>query len=91
MRYHRVSTPCQQCECFQKTGSFKIRGAMNAVKKLDADKKTKGVATHSSGNFGQALAYAAQTEGVPAYIVMVRGNQLHQIVGLTLVLGSLMS
>ncbi len=43
---------------------------MNAVLSLSDEEKTKGVATHSSGNHGQALAWAAKQMGIPAYIVM---------------------
>jgi threonine dehydratase len=59
-----------KCEMFQKTGSFKIRGAMNAVLHLTVEEKEKGVITHSSGNFAQALAYAARQAGIKAVIVM---------------------
>jgi len=59
-----------KCENFQKTGSFKIRGAMNAVLSLSKDELKKGIVTHSSGNFAQALAYAASRIGVKAKIVM---------------------
>ena len=59
-----------KCENLQKTGSFKIRGASNAVLSLRAEKLNKGVATHSSGNFAQALARSAQLAGVKAFIVM---------------------
>ncbi|XP_027964998.1 serine racemase isoform X3 [Eumetopias jubatus] len=62
-----------KCELFQKTGSFKIRGALNAIKGLTpatSEEKPKAVVTHSSGNHGQALAYAAKLEGIPAYIVV---------------------
>jgi len=59
-----------KCENFQKTGSFKARGAMNSVLQLSAEQKKKGVDTHSSGNHGQALAWAAKMAGVQAYIVM---------------------
>lgn len=59
-----------KCENFQKTGSFKIRGAMNAVLSLNNEQKSKGVITHSSGNFAQALAYAAKQAGIKAKIVM---------------------
>src|SRR5476651_1491048 len=59
-----------KCENFQKTGSFKYRGATNAVQKLDAASAARGVVTHSSGNHGQALARAAQVRGIPATIVM---------------------
>uniref|UniRef100_A0A9L0KHB9 Serine racemase n=2 Tax=Equus asinus TaxID=9793 RepID=A0A9L0KHB9_EQUAS len=62
-----------KCEQFQKTGSFKIRGALNAIRNLipaTSEEKPKAVVTHSSGNHGQALAYAAKLEGIPAYIVV---------------------
>lgn len=59
-----------KCENFQKVGAFKYRGATNAVQSLTANQKEKGVATHSSGNHGQALAKAAQIAGTKAYIVM---------------------
>ncbi|XP_075710275.1 serine racemase isoform X2 [Rhinoderma darwinii] len=58
-----------KCELLQKTGSFKIRGALNAVKSLQSDKHT-AVVTHSSGNHGQALALAAQIMGIPAHVVV---------------------
>ncbi len=59
-----------KCENFQKTGSFKIRGAMNAVLSKTGDELKRGVLTHSSGNFAQALAYAASCLGIKAAIVM---------------------
>ncbi|MBL7848783.1 MAG: pyridoxal-phosphate dependent enzyme [Cyclobacteriaceae bacterium] len=59
-----------KCENFQKVGAFKARGAMNAILKLTPEQRTKGVATHSSGNHAQALARAAKIMGVPSYIVM---------------------
>ncbi len=59
-----------KCENFQKIGAFKARGAMNAVLLLTPEQRAKGIATHSSGNHAQAVARAAQTVGVPAYIVM---------------------
>lgn len=59
-----------KAENFQKTGSFKARGALNAVLSLKPAERVKGVATHSSGNHGQALAWAASLVGIPAYIVM---------------------
>ncbi|XP_024420530.1 serine racemase [Desmodus rotundus] len=61
-----------KCELFQKTGSFKVRGALNAIRGLipATSEKPKAVVTHSSGNHGQALAYAAKLEGIPAYIVV---------------------
>lgn len=57
-------------ESFQKTGSYKIRGATNAILSLSESERNRGVVTHSSGNFAQALALAAKNLGVPAYIVM---------------------
>lgn len=59
-----------KCENLQKAGSFKIRGATNAVLQLPEAERNKGVVTHSSGNFAQALALAARNLFVPAYIVM---------------------
>lgn len=59
-----------KCENFQKAGAFKMRGAANAVLSLSEAERQRGVATHSSGNHGQALARAAQVVGCPAYIVM---------------------
>jgi threonine dehydratase len=61
-----------KCENFQKIGAFKIRGGMNAVLSLPAEERRHGVATHSSGNHAQAIAYAAREVGTPAYIVMPR-------------------
>ena len=59
-----------KCENFQRMGAFKMRGAVNAILQLDEDSRKKGVITHSSGNFAQALSLAAKSIGVPAYIVM---------------------
>ncbi len=59
-----------KCENFQKTGSFKARGATNAVFSLPNDEAARGVATHSSGNHAAALARAAMLRGIPAHIVM---------------------
>jgi len=59
-----------KCENFQKMGAFKMRGAINAILQIPKDKRVMGVVTHSSGNFGQALALAAQQLNIPAYIVM---------------------
>lgn len=61
-----------KAENFQKIGAFKARGATNAVLALDADAARHGIVTHSSGNHGQAVAYAAAVRGVPAWIVMPR-------------------
>ena len=59
-----------KCENFQKTGSFKFRGACNAIFSMSEADAAKGVVTHSSGNFGQALARAASIRGIHARIVM---------------------
>ncbi len=59
-----------KCENFQKMGAFKMRGATNAIAQLSAQALEKGVATHSSGNFAQALALSAKAKGIKAYIVM---------------------
>ena len=61
-----------KCENFQKTGSFKRRGASNAIFSLKPEERLNGFATHSSGNHAQAVAYACKTAGVSAYIVMPR-------------------
>ena len=59
-----------KCENFQKVGAFKFRGATNAVTSLPDEAARMGVATHSSGNHAAALALAARSRGIPAYIVM---------------------
>jgi threonine dehydratase len=59
-----------KCENFQKIGAFKARGAANAVFALDEATAKRGVATHSSGNHGAAVARAARLRGIPAHIVM---------------------
>jgi threonine dehydratase len=59
-----------KCENLQKTGSFKIRGATNAVFSLSDEQARNGVAAPSSGNHAAALAQAARSRGIPAYIVM---------------------
>jgi threonine dehydratase len=59
-----------KCENLQKTGSFKIRGASNAILSLTEKEVAKGIVTQSSGNHGAAVACAAAWRGVPAWIVM---------------------
>jgi len=59
-----------KCENFQKIGAFKARGATNAVFSLDDATARHGVATHSSGNHGAAVARAARLRGIPAHIIM---------------------
>lgn len=63
-----------KCENLQKVGAFKSRGACNAVFSLADDQAAAGVATHSSGNHGQAVAFAAGLRGIPATVVMPRGT-----------------
>jgi threonine dehydratase len=59
-----------KCENFQSGGAFKARGAFNAVLSLDPSLAAAGVATHSSGNHGAALALAAARRGIPAWVVV---------------------
>ena len=66
----------------QTTGSFKLRGATNAVASLSADEKSRGVVAASTGNHGRALAHAAKIEGLRAVICMstlVPGNKIEEI------------
>src|SRR5438874_11022958 len=63
-----------KCENLQKIGAFKARGATNAVFSLDEAAARRGVATHSSGNHGTALARAAKLRGIPAHIVMPKNS-----------------
>lgn len=59
-----------KCENLQKVGAFKARGAMNAALQIPEAQRSKGIATHSSGNHAQAIARAGKILGIPAYIVM---------------------
>jgi threonine dehydratase len=59
-----------KCENLQKVGAFKARGALNAVLSMDEANAANGVVTHSSGNHGAALAYAASIRGIPCTVVM---------------------
>ncbi|MQT59832.1 pyridoxal-phosphate dependent enzyme [Pseudomonas sp. FSL R10-0399] len=61
-----------KCENLQKAGAFKARGASNAVFGLSDEQASKGVATHSSGNHGTCLSYAAGRRGIPCTVVMPR-------------------
>jgi threonine dehydratase len=65
-------------ESLQPTGAFKLRGATNAVLQLSEEQRTRGVLTHSSGNHGQALAYAASLAGVACTVVMPHGRRSGQ-------------
>lgn len=59
-------------DCLQITGSFKLRGALNALLQLDPEARTRGVIGVSTGNYGRALAHAAHSMGVRAVICMSR-------------------
>lgn len=61
-----------KCENLQKAGAFKARGASNAVFGLTDAQAAKGVATHSSGNHGTCVSYAAGRRGIPCTVVMPR-------------------
>lgn len=61
-----------KCENLQKVGAFKARGAMNAALLLSDAQRSKGIATHSSGNHAQAIARAAKMLRIKSYIVMPR-------------------
>jgi threonine dehydratase len=61
-----------KCENFQKTGSFKARGAANAILSLSDAEASRGVATHSSGNHAAAVSWAAGMRNIPAFVVMPR-------------------
>ena len=66
-------------ENLQRTGAFKIRGALNALTRLDADKRAAGVVTASAGNHGQGVAFAAQLVGAPVTIVLPQGVPLAKL------------
>ncbi|HYY87457.1 MAG TPA: threonine/serine dehydratase, partial [Chloroflexota bacterium] len=87
-------TPCLQSRSFselcggpvwlkyenlQRTGSYKIRGALNRVLTLDLEAQQRGVIAASAGNHGQGVAVAAQLAGVPATIVMPRQAPLAKV------------
>lgn len=59
-----------KAENLQKMGAFKMRGAMHAALQLSNEEQKKGIATHSSGNFAQAMALSAKLLGIPAWAVM---------------------
>jgi threonine dehydratase len=61
-----------KCENLQKTGSFKVRGALNKLASLSDAERARGVVTVSAGNHAQAMAWAAQSAGVHAVVVMPR-------------------
>jgi threonine dehydratase len=59
-----------KCENFQRTGSFKFRGAFNALSRLSEEQRQNGVVAFSTGNHGQAVALSARLLGTKAVIVM---------------------
>ena len=59
-----------KCENMQPSGAFKLRGAANMLQRLTPEQRRAGVITYSSGNHGQAVAYAARALGAPAVVVM---------------------
>jgi len=63
-----------KCDNLQIGGAFKLRGAMNAVWSLSDAEAARGVATHSSGNHGAALARAARARGIPCHVVVPEGT-----------------
>lgn len=71
-----VDAPCEiflKLECLQPIGSFKLRGAMNAIGVLPRDQLIRGVYTASAGNMAQGLAWGARALGVPCTVVMPEG------------------
>ena len=68
-----------KCEQFQRVGAFKFRGACNAVWSLDDARAARGVATHSSGNHGAALALAARSRGIACHVVVPEGAPLAKL------------
>jgi threonine dehydratase len=68
-----------KCENFQRTGSFKIRGATNAVLSLTDAEAANGVCAPSSGNHAAAISLAARERGIPAYIVMPHNSSAAKI------------
>jgi threonine dehydratase len=68
-----------KCELLQRTGSFKVRGALNKMSSLTPEQKQRGVIAISAGNHAQAVAYAAALEGVDALVVMWEGASAQKI------------
>ena len=64
------ATLAHKCESLQKTGSFKVRGALNKLAQLDDAARARGVVTVSAGNHAQALAWAARDAGIRCTVVM---------------------
>ena len=70
----RIGTPAfLKAELFQRTGSFKVRGALNRLAELSDEERARGVITISAGNHAQAVAWAAREQGLDALVVMWQG------------------
>jgi threonine dehydratase len=69
-------------ENLQLTGAFKIRGALNAILRLDAAARAAGVVTASAGNHGQGVAFAAKLVGIPACVVLPHGVPIAKLVAI---------
>ncbi|HET9624817.1 MAG TPA: pyridoxal-phosphate dependent enzyme [Kofleriaceae bacterium] len=68
-----AATPVElvlKCELFQKTGSFKVRGAINKIASLTDAERARGLCTVSAGNHAAATAWAARAAGAPCVVVM---------------------
>ena len=68
-----------KCELFQRTGSFKVRGALNKISSLSDDEKARGVIAISAGNHAQAVAFGAAAEGIDALVVMWKSASAQKI------------
>ncbi|HET7130498.1 MAG TPA: pyridoxal-phosphate dependent enzyme, partial [Gaiellaceae bacterium] len=68
-----------KCELFQRTGSFKARGALNKISSLSPEEKARGVIAISAGNHAQAVAFGAAAEGIDALVVMWEGASAQKI------------
>ena len=68
-----------KCENLQHAGAFKYRGASHAVAVLTDEQAARGVATHSSGNHGGALALAAKRRGIPCHVVVPKGTTKRKV------------
>jgi threonine dehydratase len=68
-----------KCELFQRTGSFKVRGALNRISHLTGEERRRGVIAISAGNHAQAVAFAAAEAGIDALVVMWQGASEQKI------------
>jgi threonine dehydratase len=68
-----------KCELFQRTGSFKVRGALNKISSLGDEERARGVIAISAGNHAQAAAFAAREADIDALVVMWRGASEQKI------------